>query len=259
MPTLAFGGREAAAADPGPGRTAAEAAGRGRRGGGRPRGRSFGGLGRDARPGVVLFKVSYDPRWQATVDGEPAPTQMLVAGVGGRSGSRGRTRGRSRPIRRFRGPGLLLLGRDSRSSRMWFLERSPTSTNGRRPEALPRHRVGADRRFRGIANFRQDVLCLGRFSADTATVSVSHGVHGSVQGQATEGAHVHRKSRRWATPIAVIAILGLIAGATLASASVIRRIRSEAAMAQVQQDQGLRRQADPGGADHPDEQELQEG
>ena len=29
------------------------------------------------RPGVVLFKVSYDPRWEATVDGEPVETQML--------------------------------------------------------------------------------------------------------------------------------------------------------------------------------------
>ena len=42
---------------------------------------------------------------------------------------------------------------------------------------------------------------------------------------------MHKKSRRWATPIAVIAILGLIAGATFASASVMRRNTREAAMA----------------------------
>ena len=34
---------------------------------------------------------------------------------------------------------------------------------------------------------------------------------------------MHRKYRRWAIPIAVIAILGLIAGATFASASVLQR------------------------------------
>src|SRR4051812_14026158 len=50
-------------------------------------------------------------------------------------------------------------------------------------------------------------------------------------GQATEGAHVHKKSRRWATPIAVIAVLGLIAGATFASASVMRQHAREGAMA----------------------------
>ncbi len=33
---------------------------------------------------------------------------------------------------------------------------------------------------------------------------------------------MHRKSRRWATPIAVLAILAMVVGATFASASVVR-------------------------------------
>ena len=37
----------------------------------------FGGSVEMDRPGVVLFKVSYDPRWKATVDGEPVEAQML--------------------------------------------------------------------------------------------------------------------------------------------------------------------------------------
>ena len=50
---------------------------------------------------------------------------------------------------------------------MWFASSDVVGTaDGRKPYPAPSR---ADRRFRGIANFRQDVLCLGRFTADTAT------------------------------------------------------------------------------------------
>ena len=61
------------------------------------RARSAGSVEMD-RPGVVLFKVSYDPRWAATVDGEPgrstdARSPALVGvSVAGKATTRSRSR-----------------------------------------------------------------------------------------------------------------------------------------------------------------------
>lgn len=38
----------------------------------------FGGVVNASRPAVVMLKATYDPRWKVTVDGKPAPTQMLA-------------------------------------------------------------------------------------------------------------------------------------------------------------------------------------
>jgi hypothetical protein len=43
----------------------------------------FAGDVRASRPAVVLLKASYDPRWQATVDGRPVPTEMLAPALVG--------------------------------------------------------------------------------------------------------------------------------------------------------------------------------
>lgn len=48
-----------------------------------PEAGEFGGTVTLRRPGVVMLKASYDPRWSATVDGEEVPTQMLAPGVVG--------------------------------------------------------------------------------------------------------------------------------------------------------------------------------
>ena len=38
----------------------------------------FGGQVRLERPGVVMLKATYNPAWQARVDGRTVPTQMLA-------------------------------------------------------------------------------------------------------------------------------------------------------------------------------------
>ena len=44
----------------------------------RPADGAFGGQVEMRRPGVVMLKATYDPRWVATVDGQRVPTQMLA-------------------------------------------------------------------------------------------------------------------------------------------------------------------------------------
>jgi hypothetical protein len=134
VPTLAFGGR--ADAEPTLGRneqprkppgtvvneTADPAAG------------TFGGSVEMDRPGVVLFKASYDPLWKATVDGESVEPQMLSPALVGVPVPEGEHEVvliyQAYP---WTGP-LLLLGAFAILG-MWFVERR--RRNGRGPVDLP--------------------------------------------------------------------------------------------------------------------------
>ena len=42
------------------------------------------------RPGMVVLKTSFDPRWQVTIDGEPAEPQMIAPSFVGRAVPAGR-------------------------------------------------------------------------------------------------------------------------------------------------------------------------
>lgn len=69
--------------------------------------------------------------------------------------------------------------------------------------------------------------------------------------------HVHRKTRRWASPIAIIAILAMVVGATFASAAVLRSNAERATSSK--KVKGCVTIEDACHPDHPREQELQEG
>ncbi len=77
VPTVAFGGRPAAAPTLGPNEMPSEPPGEVLDESADPASGSFEGSVAMTRPGVVLFKVSFDPRWSATVDGEAVDPQML--------------------------------------------------------------------------------------------------------------------------------------------------------------------------------------
>jgi hypothetical protein len=83
IPTVVFGGRAAGATSLGPNEEP-----------GQPPGEvidssasivdgEFGGTVDLERPGVVLLKASFDPRWRATVDGVEVDVQMLAPGFVG--------------------------------------------------------------------------------------------------------------------------------------------------------------------------------
>lgn len=78
IPVIAFGGDDAALptasfGSPPPGRAGDVTVGYER-----PDDGIFGGTVEANRPSVVMLKATYHPRWTATVDGEPAQTQMLA-------------------------------------------------------------------------------------------------------------------------------------------------------------------------------------
>jgi hypothetical protein len=134
VPTLAFGGREAAAPTLGPdeqprkppGTVVTETAD--------PQDGAFGGTVEMDRPGVALFKVSYDPRWEATVDGEPVEPQMLSPALVGVPVPAGEHEvALTYQAYQWTGP-LFLLGALTIFG-LWFGERR--RRNGRRPDALP--------------------------------------------------------------------------------------------------------------------------
>jgi hypothetical protein len=83
LPTIAFGGRDAATPTLGrdelpthpPGTVVSESAD--------PAAGTFGGTVDMTSAGVVLVKVSFDPRWSATVDGEPVDPQMIAPALVG--------------------------------------------------------------------------------------------------------------------------------------------------------------------------------
>lgn len=77
VPTIAFGGRPAAAPTLGPNEMPSQPPGEVLDEFADPAEGSFGGSVDMIRSGVVLFKVSFDPRWSATVDGEEVEPQML--------------------------------------------------------------------------------------------------------------------------------------------------------------------------------------
>ena len=167
VPTLAFGGREAAEPTLGADEQPRKPPGIGRERDGRPRERHVRRLrSRWRRPGVVLFKVSYDPRWGATVDGEPIDRRCSSPALVGVPVPEGEHEvALTYQAFPWTGPLLLLGALDD--PRHVVRRASPLETaDGRSPYPTPSR---ADPRFRGIANFRQDVLCLGRFTADTAT------------------------------------------------------------------------------------------
>ncbi len=83
LPTVAFGGRPAAEPTLGKHDLPAMPPGKLTSSEYQPaEGRLIGGVDM-GRNGVVLFKVSFDPRWVATVDGEEVPTQMIAPAMVG--------------------------------------------------------------------------------------------------------------------------------------------------------------------------------
>ena len=106
VPTVAFGGRAAARPTLGPGDLPAEPPGLVVDASADPASGVFEGIVDMERPGVVLVKASYDPRFVATVDGVGVPTQMLAPALVGIPVSAGEhhVRLRYRPY-----PGYLLL------------------------------------------------------------------------------------------------------------------------------------------------------
>ncbi len=91
LPTLAFGGRTAAAATLGRNELPSTSAGEVLESFAGPAEGVFGGrVATDRDDAVVLFAASFDPRWAAFVDGEQAPTQMVAPGLVGVPIDRGR-------------------------------------------------------------------------------------------------------------------------------------------------------------------------
>ncbi len=82
VPTLAFGGRAAASPALGPNELAPPP-GKVMDASAEPADGVFEASVRMDRPGVVLVKASYDPRFVATVDGAQVPTQMLAPALVG--------------------------------------------------------------------------------------------------------------------------------------------------------------------------------
>ena len=83
VPTVAFGGRPAAESILGPTDIPARPPGAVTDSTARPDDGVFEATVSMDRPGVALFKVSFDPRFAATVDGEPVATQMLAPALVG--------------------------------------------------------------------------------------------------------------------------------------------------------------------------------
>jgi len=83
VPTVALGGRTAARPTLGPGDLPARPPGIVVGGSADLAGGVFEGTVDMERPGVVLVKASYDPRFVATVDGAEVPTQMLAPALVG--------------------------------------------------------------------------------------------------------------------------------------------------------------------------------
>lgn len=83
VPTLAFGGRAAARPTLGPGALPSTPPGEVTDSYARLEEGVFGGTVEMRRPGVVLVKASFDPRFAASVDGDDVPTQMLAPALVG--------------------------------------------------------------------------------------------------------------------------------------------------------------------------------
>jgi len=83
VPTLAFGGRDAARPTLGPDELPKDPPGMVVSESADPASGAFSGTVEMDRPGVVLVKASFDPRWKATVDGEDVTPQMVSPGLVG--------------------------------------------------------------------------------------------------------------------------------------------------------------------------------
>ena len=134
VPTVAFGGREAPRRRSVPTSSLGSLRARCVNETADPQDGTFGGTVEMARPGVALFKVSYDPRWGATVDGEPIEPQMLSPALVGVPVPEGEHEvALTYQAFPWTGP-LFLLGALTILG-MWFVERR--RRNGRRPVDLP--------------------------------------------------------------------------------------------------------------------------
>jgi hypothetical protein len=83
LPTVRFGGRAAAPPTLGPKDLPASSPGTVTGVEASPAEGSFDATVSADRDAVVEFAASYDPRWQAWVDGEPVPTQMIAPALVG--------------------------------------------------------------------------------------------------------------------------------------------------------------------------------
>ena len=221
VPTLAFGGREAAARPWD--RTTSEERLPARSPNKRPTRRADRSPGRSrSRPGVVLFKVSYDPRWEATVDGEAVRPQMLAPALVGVPVPEGEHEVvltyHAFP---YTGP-LLLIGAGSSACG----SSSAAAGEGHAPTDGPTLRTFGEPPPREESRFPAG-CALPEASLPILHRSVTMKVHRSVR--VRQRRRITRRSSRSATP-SRSSILGLIA-TTLASASVIHPEHGGAAVA----------------------------